>query len=237
VKWVTTGKGEITGNTMLLPVYKPAKGETGEIKFILSGKGQSGCIGVELKDTLKVNIHNPLRVVASKDISILKNTTTILSVLAYDGSGLYKYSWEPANLVVNPNVNSTETQPLLSNTSFLIAVTDAQWGCTGKDTVNVTVKESVDDLLTIYNAISPNGDGLNDIWYIDGIELFPENEVIIFNRWGDKIKEHQGYDNNRVFWDGTNSKGKRVPDGTYYYLLKIKNLKTYTGWIQVKSSL
>jgi gliding motility-associated-like protein len=237
VKWVTNGKGTLTTTNFLQTVYKPAAGESGVIRFVLSAKGKEGCSGTELTDTLKVTIYEPLKVKASNDISILKNYTTVLTANASNGSGFYYYSWQPPDLVQSVNNNVTETRPLTASTSFIVTVTDDRRGCTAKDTVNVTVKENIDDLLVIYNAISPNGDKLNDVWWIDGIELFPDNSVMIFNRWGDKITEMAGYDNNRVYWDGTNSKGKRVPDGTYYYLLKIKNIKTYTGWIQVKSSL
>ncbi len=134
------------------------------------------------------------------------------------------------------NTNNTETRPLTSDTEFIITVTDAVTGCSGSDTVNIAVKTDIDDLLIIYNAISTNGDGVNDVWLIDGIDLFPDNEAMIFNRWGDKINEFRHYGQNGVFWDGTNKNGKKVPDGTYYYVLKIKDVKSFTGWIQVKSS-
>jgi gliding motility-associated-like protein len=91
--------------------------------------------------------------------------------------------------------------------------------------------------LTIYNVITPNGDGLNDNWIIGGIEEFPNNSVIIFNRWGDKINSYDRYDNNTVVWNGTNSKGKLVPDGTYYYILTIKDMETLTGWVLIRGSL
>ena len=235
--WSTTGQGMMTGSSTIKPVYQPAPGEKGIIRFVMTGTGAGGCSGVVLKDTMQVLIHDPLVVEASDDITILKDMTTVLSATVSGGSGSYDYRWEPTDQVFSYNTNQTMTDRLLSSTTFIITVTDSKWGCSARDTVQVTVRESIDDLLIIYNAISPNNDGLNDIWYIDGIELFPENEVMIFNRWGDKIKEFKGYDNTGVFWDGTNTHGKRVPDGTYYYVLKIKDLKTYTGWIQVKSSL
>ncbi|HNX78316.1 MAG TPA: gliding motility-associated C-terminal domain-containing protein, partial [Prolixibacteraceae bacterium] len=237
IKWTTTGKGTLTTTAFLATRYKPAAGETGVVSFILSANGKDGCSAAKLTDTLKVTIYEPLQVLASGDISILKNYTTILSAVASNGSGFYYFSWQPPDQVQAGNSNVTETKALTASTSFVVTVTDDKRGCVARDTVNVTVKDNIDDLLVIYNAISPNGDKLNDIWWIDGIELFPDNAVMIFNRWGDKISEFAGYDNNRVYWDGTNTHGKRVPDGTYYYVLKIRNIKTYTGWIQVKSSL
>ncbi len=100
--------------------------------------------------------------------------------------------------------------------------------------VFVKPKPTVDDLV-IYNGFSPNGDGVNETWVIKGIEDFPDNEIKIFNRWGDKIRDFARYDNVNVRWDGTNNRGKLVPDGTYYYIIDIKGLKTFMGWVQVVS--
>ncbi len=99
--------------------------------------------------------------------------------------------------------------------------------------IHVKPEFTLDDLI-IYNGVSPNGDGDNDVWIIFGIEFFPDNEVTIFNRWGDVIANYTHYNNNDVSWDAT-YKGKQVPDGTYYYMLDIKNKKKFAGWIYVKT--
>lgn len=105
------------------------------------------------------------------------------------------------------------------------------------DTANVYI--FVSDGLTInwliiYNVITPNDDGDNDTWIIDGIEEFPDNSVVIFNRWGDKINGYDRYDNKTLVWDGTDLRGRLVPDGTYYYILTIKDEGSKNGWIFVR---
>ena len=92
---------------------------------------------------------------------------------------------------------------------------------------------NIDDLLVV-SGITPNDDHVNDDWTIRGIEDYPDNTVIIFNRWGDKIKSFTGYDNKEKVWDGTNDQGKPVPDGTYFYVLEIKELGKKSGWIFVR---
>jgi gliding motility-associated-like protein len=86
----------------------------------------------------------------------------------------------------------------------------------------------------VYNGFSPNGDGNNDFLVIKGIEGFPENEIFIYNRYGDKIRGLSHYNNHDVIWDGSNTDGKPVPDGTYFYVLKIKDHPAKTGWIFIR---
>jgi gliding motility-associated-like protein len=86
-------------------------------------------------------------------------------------------------------------------------------------------------------VITPNGDGANDTWVIDCIENFPLNQVSVFNRWGDIIGEFENYNNTSMVWNGTNTKGEQVADGTYYYVVAIRNGGSYQGWILVRGSI
>lgn len=65
--------------------------------------------------------------------------------------------------------------------------------------------------------ISPNGDGTNDTWGILGIDLYENNHVRIFNRWGQRVYSKKGY-KNAEGWDGTYL-GKLLPHATYYYVI------------------
>lgn len=88
------------------------------------------------------------------------------------------------------------------------------------------VIEKEDDEFIIYNAISPNGDGKNDFFFIKGIKKYPENNVAIYNRWGVLVYQTNGYnESDRVFRgysDGrsTVNYGAGLPTGTYFYTLK-----------------
>lgn len=76
--------------------------------------------------------------------------------------------------------------------------------------------------IEVPNGITPNGDGLNDAFVFDQLLLnpdeYPNNELIIFNRWGDIVFKARPYGND---WQGTNMEGKNLPDGTYYYILRL----------------
>lgn len=91
-----------------------------------------------------------------------------------------------------------------------------------------------DCFLVIPDIISPNGDNLNEYWHISGIELpeFAGNELRIFNRWGQTIWEGRNYDNEIVVFEGLDSNGNTVPDGTYFYELRTGG-STYEGYLEI----
>lgn len=72
------------------------------------------------------------------------------------------------------------------------------------------------------NAITPNGDGVNDFLVFDEIaqapEAYPEAELTVFNRWGQILYRERPYQND---WGGTQSGGKDLPEGTYYFILRL----------------
>jgi large repetitive protein len=72
------------------------------------------------------------------------------------------------------------------------------------------------------NAITPNGDGLNDFLEFELLEdpgtIYPDNELLIFNRWGDIVYRARPYNND---WSGRGNDGKELPHGTYYYVLRL----------------
>jgi len=80
--------------------------------------------------------------------------------------------------------------------------------------------------INVFNAVSPNGDGSNDIFYIAGIECYPNNEIQIFNRWGVQVFETKGYNNTDKVFKGysdgraTVNASEPLPDGTYFYILQ-----------------
>ncbi|HEY4327088.1 MAG TPA: cadherin-like beta sandwich domain-containing protein [Mucilaginibacter sp.] len=94
------------------------------------------------------------------------------------------------------------------------------------------------DHLNVHQALSPNGDGFNDVLVINDIASYPENRLLIMNRLGDLIYEAQGYDNTSIVFNGrSNKNGKLQNPGTYFYLLEYKDkgeLKQKTGFFILK---
>ena len=91
------------------------------------------------------------------------------------------------------------------------------------DRATLTISTNADGTdPTVYNVFTPNGDGRNDCFVFDILNLrggdFPNNELIVFNRWGDVIYEAAPYNND---WKGTSNDGGELPEGTYYYILRL----------------
>ncbi|WP_188362630.1 gliding motility-associated C-terminal domain-containing protein, partial [Flavobacterium orientale] len=98
--------------------------------------------------------------------------------------------------------------------------------------------------IEVFNAMSPNGDGLNDVFYIENIdnnECYTDNTVEIYNRWGVLVFETRGYDNTTRVFRGvsegraTLNKSAELPTGTYFYIIQYKTVEGSTvnkeGWL------
>jgi len=90
-------------------------------------------------------------------------------------------------------------------------------------------------LVTVYNGVTPNGDGNNDFFYIENIEQFTSSKVEIFNRWGQKLADIKQYTNTSNFWRGTVGDSNEIaPSGTYFYIIDLGNgTKPIKGWLEL----
>ncbi|MEK7257618.1 MAG: gliding motility-associated C-terminal domain-containing protein, partial [Bacteroidota bacterium] len=98
-------------------------------------------------------------------------------------------------------------------------------------TVRLDVACAKLDSIIIYNGFSPNGDETNEVFKIENIERFGDNEVIVYNRWGNLVFQEIGYANT---WDGT-YQNTGLPDGTYFYIIRLNDLakREYSGYLQI----
>jgi gliding motility-associated-like protein len=135
------------------------------------------------------------------------------------GHGGFSYLW----------TNRTDITPRIEELPFgvyPVRITD-YLGCF-KDTVG-DVPEVFNPCLTPPTAFTPEGDGYNDIWYLENIELYPNCTVEVFNKWGKTVFKSTGYNEP---WDGT-FKGRKLPTGTYYYAITLTDDAVYSGPITI----
>jgi gliding motility-associated-like protein len=234
--WTGNGQGQIVNATTLSPTYNPAPGESGNITLTLHGFGTASCQPESISDQMILDIHPPVLIQSDRSDTIPYNTCDTLSVLISGGSGDYQYNWEPGSLLLNDSVADPITINLVKDTIFILLLKDKADGCSATDSIRVhlVVPEITENCIVVHNVVTPNGDGLNDHWVIDCIENYPENKVEIFNRWGSRINIFTNYNNIDRFWKGTDENGQPIPDGTYYYVIKIPNAQTFSGWVLVR---
>lgn len=101
------------------------------------------------------------------------------------------------------------------------------------------IPETKPAIPVIPNAITPDNDGLNDAWTIDGIEQWTNRSVVIYDRWGRKVWSSDKYVNADAF-RGIDMSGDHLSDGTYFYVIELSNPttsqhETLNGMIQLMS--
>lgn len=152
---------------------------------------------------------DPLTVDAGINLTIQAGS----SVQLIGNSNGTDFSWSPTQTLNTPYSITTYATP---EETTIYTLTAFNANCSLSDEVTVFVSDN----LEIPGSFSPNGDGYNDKWVIDGIGFYPDAQVVIYDRWGQKIAEIAGYSLIKA-WDGTN-KGKPVSDGVYFYSLDLR---------------
>ncbi|MFW5657647.1 MAG: gliding motility-associated C-terminal domain-containing protein, partial [Bacteroidota bacterium] len=102
--------------------------------------------------------------------------------------------------------------------------------CYASDTLSITMKD-----ILYPNAFSPNGDGINDYFYIEGIDDEVNKKLTVINPWGNIVFTEPNYTSDNR-WDGKDMDGRDLPEGTYYYIFETDNKEPKKGFIILKRS-
>lgn len=134
-----------------------------------------------------------------------------------DGSGIGTPDWSPSSSLSDASTFTPTASPDDDQTYFLTVTSGP---CTATDEVNVFVGE----VIVIHGGFTPNGDGINDKWVIGNSSQFPNMEVNIYDRSGQRVFTATRYDTPDKWWDGTkNGDGKtKLPTSAYYYVIDLK---------------
>ncbi len=114
---------------------------------------------------------------------------------------------------------------MLEANSFIWTVTN-QVCPVSADTVTVFVRD-----LIIPTLITPNLDGRNDFFVINGLETLGKSTLTIFNRLGGRVYEMENYSNT---WNGVDDNEKDLPEDTYFYILKTEKSRTIKGYVVIR---
>ncbi len=172
--------------------------------------------------TTNLTINQPISVqIIENDTVICQND--LINGFVLHATGGINLSWNTGQL----NIDS-----LLVNQEGIYTVTSNNNGCVITDNIQITIDDCIEPTIFIPNVFTPNNDGLNDFFMIEG--SFIENfEATIFNRWG---KEIYNWKDINEGWDGK-YKGTLVVDGTYIYLIEVvfsnKEKRSLTGTVML----
>lgn len=141
------------------------------------------------------------------------------------GTDPYNYMWSSDN---GYQSDSPLNQLNLEAGTYVLVVTDQNM-CT--DTAFITLTQPIP--LELPNGISPNGDGFNDALIVRGLEDYPKNKLIVFNRWGNEVYEESNYRNSSP-WFGVNNGGEEIPEGTYFVVVELEGADALRGYLEVR---
>ena len=174
-------------------------------------------------DTVEVIISEPASLTANfsySNPSCIGNNNGEIIVNVTGGTEPYLFSWQNGSLDFNVITGLTEG-------IYNITITDNN-NCQ-LYLPSITLTDAAIDCLVIPNAFTPNGDGINDTWIIENLNLFPSAYVYVYNRWGQEL--WVGRPGNE--WDGT-FEGKLMPAGTYLYIIELFDGTTpYKGTVTI----
>jgi gliding motility-associated-like protein len=178
-------------------------------------------------DTVDV-VQWSLPVFAGNDTAIARGDTAYLNVTA--GAA---YRWFADKPVYFNNYRQQDPQAWTyqDSTTFYAIVTNSV-GCQGIDTVFVYyLPDQTDpDLSNVQNAMTPNGDGMNDVLDLSEVSFGDQCTLRVLNRWGGQVYLQDNYDDT---WGGTNANGNPLPPGTYYILLHCGKELRYGGPVTI----
>jgi gliding motility-associated-like protein len=210
--------GDGTTSTNANPVKKYTL--PGNYNVTLTVTNTAGCIS----DPFSVPVIVHLQPVIDAGINYVLQQGTQVTLNATANSPTLTFQWSPAIGLSDASILNPTLTALQDQVYTLTAIGD--FGCRATDQFTLKILK----LVTVPNVFSPNGDGIHDIWKIPNLSDYPGSTVEVFNRYGQQVFYSLGYN---TPWNGTLN-GKPLPDGTYYYVIQLKNgFKPLSGSVTI----
>jgi len=172
-----------------------------------------------------------VNITPSPQFTIEGDCVGLVYVLEVIGGGNFNidsatYVWSGPGVIQN-NGEPTLTISQAGLYTCIVSVSNGSAPCLTTNTFNAN-----DIGCQIPKGISPNGDGLNDTFDLAGFNV---EKLSIFNRYGTAVYSKSNYTNE---WGGQSNSGNELSDGTYYYVIELKNGgETRTGWVYINREI
>ena len=158
---------------------------------------------------INITVYPTPTIVAGSDLYVVLDNTVTLNPTITNAS---KIEWTPTDYLSNFNTNLVNCKPQ-KDIVYKIKATSKD-GCADSAYQKIFVYKA----LNIPTAFSPNGDNINDTWIIEGLSIYPQNTVQVFNRYGQKV--YTSFTGNYKPWDGKLA-GNDLPVGVYYFIINL----------------
>jgi gliding motility-associated-like protein len=243
-KWVSAGSNTgkfFPSDTAIVATYVPSEQDFKKVAFTLSlTANNNGCVG---KDELLLILIPKPDIGVGTPQNVCPGTVTDLHAAApgLDQVGLWTKTKGSTGHFADSS--SSDTRISFSDTvqtnTYIWTITDLVTGCQNKATY--VVNHCYSPPLIVYNALSPNGDGLGEFLQIDNIDFYTNNQVTIFNHWGEMVFKMSHYKNNDASGNGNAFIGRSnvgtvedLPSGSYYYYIDKGENKTDKGFLVIQ---
>lgn len=147
-------------------------------------------------------------VTSSRGNNVSKGETVVLTA-----AGGTTYTWSSADGIISGQNTAVLTIRPETTTTYTVTASNTN-GCSETASYTVGVRDDF-QAIKANNILTPNGDGINDLWVVENIDMYPNNVVTIFDRAGRILFAQKGYKNT---WDGMVN-GSPLAEDTYYYVI------------------
>ncbi|MDR3694401.1 gliding motility-associated C-terminal domain-containing protein [Mucilaginibacter sp.] len=175
--------------------------------------------------TIDPPISTSVKITSSANGPVCAGSTISFNAVAFSPDVHPSYQWQ-VNGVNEGADQPTFTTTSLADGSIVTCILMSKGKCLitpsiTSNAITIALNPVNQCIITIPNAFTPNGDGINDLWDVTALQAYPGCTISIYNRYGVLVYNSVNYPK---AWDGTLN-GKKLSAGTYYYIIDLKNGK------------
>ncbi|MEO6633025.1 MAG: gliding motility-associated C-terminal domain-containing protein, partial [Mucilaginibacter sp.] len=172
---------------------------------------------------------SPAITISSGSLVYLENSTVTFTASAVNYGAVPAFQWHVNGLNVGTNSATYVTGNLADGDEVSCTLTSNAPCVINANAASNKLVIKIIAKVFVPNTFTPNGDGINDTWDLQGIAAYPQCVVSIFSRYGQPVFQSVGYGQ---AWNGSYN-GRPLSPGTYYYVIKLDSSQTISGSVTI----